>query len=182
MSIYLYQSVVFLEKIHYKKHPFHFEMLVKYEAIPKFEIYYRSMTSIFFCWLRATCSGTPQVLISPFELHLSSAFPLFSNSFVIFPFDSPLLIGEHHTEMGFGRNEFWSPEQWAKYSHLELIFPIFLNKILGFLPVSLSHFDIEKISDQSMYFSPVSIQKLWGVEVRRFYYSYHAVFVFVALF
>ena len=39
--------------------------------------------------------------------------------------------------MGFGRKEFWNPAQWTKYSHLELIFPNFLNKILVFLPEEL---------------------------------------------
>ena len=62
-------------------------------------------------------------------------FPLFLNLFVTFPLGSSLLIGEDYTEMGFGRNEFWNPVQWTKYSHLELIFLNFLNKVLVFLPV-----------------------------------------------
>ena len=35
------------------------------------------------------------------------------------------------------RKEFRNPTQWTKYSHLYLIFPKFLNKILFFLPVEL---------------------------------------------
>ena len=79
------------------------------------------------CLLRTNCSEIPQVLISPVELHLSSTFPLFLNLFVTFLLGSPLLIEEDQTEMGFGRKEFWNPEQWTKYSHLELIFPNFLK-------------------------------------------------------
>ena len=77
------------------------------------------------------CSEIPQVLISPVELLLCSTFLLFINLFVTFPLGSPLLIGENHTEMAFGRKELWNPVQWTKYSHLFFlvtIFPYFLNK------------------------------------------------------
>ena len=81
-------------------------MLIRYETVHKFEIYYRAMTSILFVLLRTNCSQIPQILISPVELHLSSTFPLFLNLFVTFPYGSLLLIGQDRTEMGFGRKEF----------------------------------------------------------------------------
>ena len=89
------------------------------------------------CLLRTNCSEIPQVLISPFELHLSSTFPTFVNLLVAFPLDSSLLIGEGHIEKGFGRKEFWNPTKWTKYSHLELVFLNFLNKVLVFLSMEL---------------------------------------------
>ena len=75
---------------------------------------------------------------SPVELHFSSTFPLFLNLSVTFPLGSLLLTGKDHTEMGFERKEFWNPAQWVKYSHLELIFPNFLNKTLVFRSVQLA--------------------------------------------
>ena len=78
------------------------------------------------CLLRTNCSEIPQILISPVELRLSSTFSLFLNLFVTFPYGSPLLNGEDHTEMEVERKEFWNYAQWTKYSHLELTFPNFL--------------------------------------------------------
>ena len=131
-----------------------------------------------FCLVRTNCSEIPQVLISSVELHLSATFPLFLNLFVTFPLGSPLIIGEDHTEMGFGRKEFWNPAQWTKYSHLELIFPNFLNKILVFLPVE----PVLLWHRKNFWPKDVFIPKLWSVDVRWFYYSYDAASAFVALF
>ena len=89
------------------------------------------------CVLITNCSEILQVLISLSELCLSSTFPSFVNLLVAFPLGSSLLIGEGHIEIGFGRKEFWNPTKWAKYLHLELVFPNFLNKILVFLSTEL---------------------------------------------
>lgn len=76
------------------------------------------------------------------EFHFSSVFPIPLNLFLTFPLGSSLLIREDHTEMGFRRQEFWYFVQWTKYTHLDIIFPNFPNKILVFLqvePTSLWH-------------------------------------------
>ena len=71
---------------------------------------------------------------------------------------------------------------WQNTHILSYFFLIFWIKIYSSCQWILSRFDMEKVSDQKMYFWPVYMQKLWSVEVRWFYYSYHAAFVFVALF
>ena len=86
------------------------------------------------------------------DLALSSTFPLFLNLFVTSPFGSPLLIGEDHTEMGFERKEFWNPAQWKKYSHLELIFPNFLNEVGGLFLLNAVGVDLVSLRRTSWYF------------------------------
>ena len=91
------------------------------------------------CLLRPNYSEIHQVLISTVELHLSSTFPL----------GSPLLIGEDHTEMGFGRKEPCTMDK------------IFISSVSF---SQLSRFDMEKASDQRMYFWTVwsrSCVKVW---------------------
>ena len=109
------------------------------------------------CLLRTNCSEITQVLISSAKLHISSTFPLFLNLFVTFPFGSPLLNEEDHTEMEFERKVFWNHAQWTKYSHLELIFPNFPKKNLVFLPVEPILLWLGKGFWPKMYFWPVYI-------------------------
>ena len=81
-----------------------------------------SPSSDFTCWIAPFLNIS---FISEFICNLSSRFTLAN-------WGGPYWNGV------WEKGIFWNPAQWTKYSHLELIFLNFLNKILVFLPVELA--------------------------------------------